>query len=197
NISNARFQGIELGVRHEPLVGFGFNLSGALQRGYYYNMPKNFYCSVPVPGCDNPSSPNYNPTNLNIVSGLNTNGIPVGYYNVSFNGNMRIPYSQGNAEISYRFPNTAFVAFGMTYYGNNNSLNEPPFGIGFATIRYPITHTVDLQISGDNIFNAWPGYLPIEGGGVAIPFAIGPPGATTGNVLGPATWRFILSTRMP
>jgi len=89
------------------------------------------------------------------------------------------------------------LLLGPTYYGNNNSLNEPPFGIGFATIRYPITHAVDLQISGDNIFNAWPGYLPIQGGGVAIPFAIGPPGATTGNVLGPATWRFVLSTRMP
>ncbi|HZT12549.1 MAG TPA: TonB-dependent receptor [Candidatus Baltobacteraceae bacterium] len=188
NISNARFEGIELELRRQPAVGFGFDLSGALQRGYYYNLPPYFYCSIPGPGC----TPDQN---LNIISGENTNGVGVGIGGLSYNGNMRIPYSQGNAEFSYSFSNGAYASLGETYYGHNNSLNEPAFGIGYATVRYPINDTLALQISGDNIFNAYPGYLPINGGGVAIPLYGGGTAATTGNVLGPATWRLMLMTR--
>jgi len=188
NISNARFEGIELELRRQPAVGFGFDLSGALQRGYYYNLPPYFYCSIPGPGC----TPDQN---LNIISGENTNGVGVGIGGLSYNGNMRIPYSQGNAEFSYTFSNGAYASLGETYYGHNNSLNEPAFGIGYATVRYPINDTLALQISGDNIFNAYPGYLPINGGGVAIPLYGGGTAATTGNVLGPATWRLMLMTR--
>lgn len=188
NISNARFEGIELELRRQPAVGFGFDLSGALQRGYYYNLPPYFYCSVPGPGC----TPDQN---LNIISGENTNGVGVGIGGLSYNGNMRIPYSQGNAEFSYSFSNGAYASLGETYYGHNNSLNEPAFGIGYATVRYPISDTLALQISGDNIFNAYPGFLPINGGGVAIPMYGGGTAATTGNVLGPATWRLMLMTR--
>lgn len=188
NISNARFEGLELTIRRQPAVGFGFELAGALEKGYYYNLPPYFYCSIPGPGC----TPDQN---LNIIAGQNTNGIPVGFYQVSYNGNMRIPYSQANAEISYTFRNSAYVALGDTYYGNNNSLNRPAFGIGYATIRYPISSNLSLQLSGDNIFNAYPGYLPILGGGNFMPLYNTGYGATTGNVLGPATWRIVLSTR--
>ncbi len=188
NISNARFEGIELSLRRTPEFGFGFNLSGALQKGYYYNLPPYFYCAVPGPGC----TPDQN---LNIIAGQNTNGDGIGVGGLSYNGNMRIPYSQGNAEFSYTFRNGAFAQFGDTYYGFNNSLNEPAFGIAYATLRYPITTMLQLQISGDNIFNAYPGYLPIYGGGVAIPLYGGQTAATVANVLGPATWRIVLSTR--
>ncbi|MFN2448527.1 MAG: TonB-dependent receptor domain-containing protein [Candidatus Baltobacteraceae bacterium] len=190
NISNARFEGIELTVRRQPSVGLGYNLSGALQKGYYYNLPPYFYCSVPGPGCTYDQ-------NLNVLAGQNTNGIPVGFYNISYNGNMRIPYAQGNGEISYTFRNKAYAEFGATYYGNNNSLNEPPFFIGYATLRYPLSNAIALQVSGDNIFNRYPGYLPVLGAGVPIGLANGQTGATTGNVLGPSTWRLVLSTRLP
>ncbi len=190
NISNARFEGIELSIRRDPAFGFGYNISGALQKGYYYNLPPYFYCSIPGPGC----TPDQN---MNILAGQNTNGDPVGYYNVSYNGNMRIPYSQGNAELSYRFHNGVYAEFGETYYGTNNSLNEPPFTIGYATLRFPVAPTLDLQVSGDNIFNRYPGILPIYGGGVPIGLYGGQTAATTGNVLGPATWRLVLSTKLP
>lgn len=186
NISNARFEGIELSLHRTPAVGFGYTLSGALQRGYYYNLPAYFYCSIPGPGCTQDQ-------NLNIIAGENTNGVGVGVGGLSYNGNMRIPYSQGYAEINYQFRDGVYASFGETYYGNNNSLNEPAFGIANATLRVPLTNRLDFQISGDNIFNAWPGYLPIYGGGVAIPLADGTSAATSGNVLGPATWRFLLN----
>lgn len=190
NISNARFEGIELAIRRQPAAGFGYTIAGALQKGYYYNLPPYFYCSIPGPGCTQDQ-------NLNIISGQNTNGIPVGFYNVSYNGNMRIPYSQAYGEISYTFRSGAYAALGDTYYGNNNSLNRPPFGIAYASVRYPITQSMSLQLSGDNIFNAYPGYLPILGAGNTIPLVGQLPGATTGNVLGPATWRLVLSTKLP
>jgi outer membrane receptor protein involved in Fe transport len=194
NISNARFEGIELSLQRSPAVGFGFNLSGALNRGYYYNLPPNFYCSF-IPTATNPCIPANYDQNLNIISGQNTNGLPVGFYGISYNGNMRIPYAQGNAEISYTFPNQMYASIGETFYGKNNSLNEPAFGIGYATLRFPVSKTLAFEISGDNIFNAYPGVLPVYGAGVPIDLANGGIAATNGNVLGPATWRFVIMTR--
>jgi outer membrane receptor protein involved in Fe transport len=195
NISNARFEGVELSIKRNPVVGFGFNLSGAIMRGYFYNLPPGFYCSVPTKACIN------NPTqwdqNLNIIAGQNTNGITDGFYAISYNGNMRIPYSQGNAELWYSFPNRAYLMFGETYYGNNNSLNERAFTIGYTTLRYPIGKRLAIEVSGDNIFNKYSGLLPVLGAGVPIPLANGWTGATTGNVLGPATWRLVLTTTLP
>ncbi|MBV8723740.1 MAG: TonB-dependent receptor [Candidatus Eremiobacteraeota bacterium] len=197
NISNFRFEGIELSLQRTPPVGWGFNLSGSLLRGYVYNLPPYFYCSTPGPRCQ------YN-QNLNIIANQNLNGEGIGSVSYSpFFGfgstigslNTRIPYAQGNAAVSYTFKNRAFVMLGTTYYGNNNSLNEPPFGYGYFTVRYPFTPMLSLQISGNNIWNAWPGVVPIYGSGVAIPLANGGTAATLGNVLGPATWTFLLTDR--
>ncbi|HEY5258521.1 MAG TPA: TonB-dependent receptor [Candidatus Baltobacteraceae bacterium] len=190
NISNARFEGIELSIRRSPTVGFGYLLAGSVQKGYYYDLPPYFYCSIPGPGCTQDQ-------NINIIAGQNTNGDGVGIGGLSYNGNMRIPYSQGNAEVSYSLANGAFASLGETYYGNNNSLNQPAFGIGYATLRYPLSKTLSLQISGDNIYNKFPGILPIYGGGVPIEVIGGQTAATIGNVLGPATWTFVLSTKLP
>jgi hypothetical protein len=104
-----------------------------------------------------------------------------------------VPYLQGNIEINYRLKNGAFALFGDTLHGKNNSLNEPPFGIAYASLSYPINNDVRVQISGSNIFNAWPGLFPTLGGGVAIPLANGQEGATLGNVVGPASYRFLLT----
>lgn len=190
NISNARFQGIELSIHRTPRVGLGYSISGSLQKGYYYDLPPYFYCSIPGPGCTQDQ-------NLNIIAGENTNGDGIGVGGLSYNGNMRIPYSQGNAEVSYTLRNGAYASFGDTYYGFNNSLNEPAFGIAYATLRYPIGRRLTLQLSGDNIFNAYPGFLPVYGGGVPIPLIGNQTAATVGNVLGPATYRLIFTAKLP
>lgn len=208
NISNARFAGLELGIRKAPTVGFGYSVSGALQRGYYYNLPPNFYCSEELKSQGVPC-PNQN---LNIIAGQNTNGVSVGSYPlsgaISYNGNMRIPYFQAYGEASYTFKGGLYASFGETVFGHNNSLNEPAVAIANATVRLPVNKHISFQISGDNIFNAYPGLLPIYGGGVPISLAGPAPcfcaastlpasAATTGNVLGPATWRFSFITTLP
>jgi hypothetical protein len=195
NISNFRFEGIEMQLQRIPPIGWGFTLAGALQKGYVYNLPPYFYCSSPGPHCQ------YN-QNLNIIANQNINGEGIGSVSYSpyfgFGStigslNTRIPYAQGNVAVSYTFRNHAFVMLGTTYYGNNNSLNEPPFGYGYFTVRYPFTRTLSLQISGNNIWNAWPGVIPVYGEGVAIPLANGGTAATLGNVLGPATWTLLVT----
>jgi hypothetical protein len=199
NISNFRFQGIEMQLQRIPPVGWGFTLAGALQRGYVYNLPPYFYCSSPGPRCQ------YN-QNLNIIANENLNGEGVGSVSYSpyfgFGStidslNTRIPYAQGNVAVTYTFKNHAFVMLGTTYYGNNNSLNEPPFGYGYFSARYPVTRLIALQISGNNIWNAWPGVVPIYGSGVAIPLANGGTAATLGNVLGPANWTLLVTSALP
>lgn len=196
NISNFRFEGIELQLQRAPHVGWGFDLAGSLMRGYVYNLPPYFYCSSPGPRCQ------YN-QNLNIIANQNLNGEGIGTVAFSpFFGfgstvgslNTRIPYAQGNASLSYAFPNGAYALLGTTYYGNNNSYNEPPFGYGYVTLRYSVTRSLALQISGNNIFNAWSGVVPIYGGGVSIPLAGGGTAATLGNVLGPATWTLLVTS---
>jgi hypothetical protein len=201
NLNNARFEGIELSLHRTPDYGFGYALAGAVQRGYAYNLPPNFYCSNPTVPC---TPANYN-TNLAIIAGNNFTGYGIGPYfgepiygGDSFNGfsNQNIPYLQGNVEISYRWRNGIYVAFGDTLYGKNNSLNEPPFAIAYATLRLPLTQKLALQVSGDNIFNTYSGLFPIVGGGVPIPLANGTQAATTANVLGPATYRFVIVQRL-
>ena len=192
NLSNSRFQGIELTLRHLPKYGFGYVASGALQRGYVYNLPPNFYCGFP-----GPCTPSTYNQNQNIIANENLNGTGIGFGSTVGSLNTRIPYAQGNVELSYTFKNNAYASFGETYYGNNNSLNEPPFGIAYLTLRQPFGDNFAFQVSGDNIFNAYHSLIPIYGGGVPISLAGGGTAATVANVLGPATYRFILTKAFP
>jgi outer membrane receptor protein involved in Fe transport len=192
NLSNARYEGIELTVKRVPAVGWGYSLAGSTQRGYAYDLPPSFYCGAP--GCI-PGVPKTYNNNLGIIAGENYIGEYVNNtgsttYGVS---NQAVPYLQGNAEISYRFRNGAFALFGETFYGKNNSLNEPPFWVGYLSLNYPINRDLAFQVSGYNIFNTYPQIFPIFGGGVTIPLSNGQSAGTIGNVLGPARYLFLLT----
>jgi len=173
-------------------------------RGYAYNVSPCLYSNTTT-------CPSYN-TLLGVVPNYNyTGGSPSqGFQTSGFTGvsNQNIPYLQGNLALNYTLRNGAFAEIGETVYGKNNSLNEPPFGIGYLTVRYPISHSIALQISGDNIFNAYSNIFPTVGAGVPIPLAGSPfsqqfgapagtllpaQGATTAGNLGPANWRFIIT----
>ena len=199
NLNNERFEGVELLARRQPATGLGWRLSGALQRGFAYNLPPCFYSST-VSNCAI-----FN-TNLAIVPGQNSSGNALSSTAGVINGfsNQSIPYFSANGELSYRFNNGIYASFGGTLYGKNNSLYEKPFSIAYASLRVPVADSLAIQISGDNIFNTLPGLFPIQGGGVPIPLAAVPTGspagtpafgASFGNVLGPATWRFVLTKR--
>lgn len=201
NLSNARFEGLELDVRRAPTVGWGFDLAASTQRGYAYNLPPCFYSNVITSsGID---CTQYT-TNLNIIAGQNFTGGAnfmgvtnqagkslIGSTGISAQ-NQNVPYFTGNAMLSYAFANGVYAQIGDTLLGKNNSYNEPPFGIGYASLRFPVTKTMALQVSGDNIFNAYSGLFPVAGTGVPIPLAGGGLAATNANVVGPARYQLTL-----
>ncbi|HEY8298289.1 MAG TPA: TonB-dependent receptor [Candidatus Baltobacteraceae bacterium] len=188
NLNNARFQGLELSLRHRPTTGFGYTLQGALQKAYAYNLPPYFYCSTPGPGC----TAN---TNLAIVAGQNFNGGGISGSGLSVGGfsNQNVPYAQGYGELSYRLANGAYAIVGETYFGKNNALNRAPFGVLSASVSYPLNDGLSLQLSGDNLTNQYPAVFPNFGGGLAIPLANGQAAATQANVLGPQILRVTLT----
>ncbi len=198
NLANARFQGIELALRRIPAQGLGFTLQGDLEKGYPYNLPPGFYCSAPAPGC----APT---TNLAIINGQNFYGGGISGNGFSPNGlsNQNLPYSQGFAELSDRTLNGWYGAVNLTYYGPNNSLNEPAFTVLGASIRAPLGNGVTFQISGDNLTNKYTGIWPVYGAssnlpsagsaGVPIPLANGSFAATQANVFSPRTFRFLVT----
>jgi hypothetical protein len=152
---------------------------------------------------------NYN-VNLPIIAGENFTGntfgtvygAPGGAFANSSVGasgfsNTAIPYLQGNAQVNWTSTGGIYAKLGEALYGKNNGYNLLPFGIGYATIRVPLTKTISFQVSGDNIFNAWTGLCLIVGGGIAYPLANGTLGATIGNTVGPATYSFQLTKTLP
>ncbi len=204
NLNNSRYEGIELSIKRVVAQGFGFDIGGAIQHSYAYNLPPNFYCTGKV-ALANCVPANYN-VNLPIIAGENFTGntfgtvygAPGGAFAASSVGasgfsNTAIPYLQGDASVNYTTKSGIYAQLGETLYGKNNSYNLPPFGIGYATIRVPLTKTLSFQVSGDNIFNAWTALFPTVGGGIAYPLANGTQGGTIGNTVGPATYSFQLS----
>jgi TonB dependent receptor len=204
NLNNSRYEGIELSIKRIVPQGFGFNISGAIQHAYAYDLPANFYCTGKAALSDCIPA-NYN-VNLPIIAGQNFTGNTfgtvyanpantVGLTTVGASGfsNTAIPYLQGDASVNYTSKGGIYVLLGETLYGKNNGYNLPPFGIGYASIRVPITKTISFQVSGDNIFNAWSGLFPIVGGGIAYPLANGTLGGTIANTVGPATYSFQLT----
>ena len=201
NLNLSRYQGLEVQLRRMPATGLGYALQGSLMRGYAYNLPPCFYSTTP-------SNCNALNTNVAIVPNVNFNGgtgfgpvqgqLPdgsgtVGFAKIGFS-NQNIPYLMGYAELNYTLPNGAKFILGDTLYGKNNSLNRPPFGVANFTAKYPIQKDIDVQVSGYNVFNAYNGLFPVwNGPSVAIPLANGQLGATEANVIGPSTWRFLLT----
>ena len=188
NLANARFEGIELGVRRVPQAGIGYTLQGSLQKGYAYNLPQYFYCSTPGPGCTQN-------TNLAVIPGQNFTGGGISGSGLSPNGfsNQNVPYAQGFGELNYRTLNGWYANVNGTYYGKNNSLNEPPFIVVGASLRVPIIQDLSFQVSGDNLTNMYSNVWGAFGAGVPIPLANGQFAATQANVLYPRTIRFLLT----
>jgi hypothetical protein len=219
NLADARFIGLELALKSHPSVGFGYTLQGALQRGYAYALPACFYSTTINPTTHQLDCTAFN-TNLAIIPGQNFTGNGEGGNGCGCNGfsNHAIPYAQGYAELSYRFPGGSSVYLGDQYLGKNNSAGKPPFWIMNAGTTLQFGSGIQLQINGYNLTNTYPNLWPDFGGGVPIPIAsypctgvvgttttcasvnAAPPGlgqaaGTMGQAFGPSRWQFQLIKR--
>jgi outer membrane receptor protein involved in Fe transport len=203
NVDNARYEGIELAVNRDPLTGFGFDVSGALIRAYPYNVSPCIYSNVFTGGVQNCTKAT---TNLGIISGANFNGSGSSGSNGSFaNGagsafnavsNHSIPYSQGYGSIHYRAPFGGLVEFGETYFGPNNSYEQPAFLVADGSVRIPLgKNGYSFQVSGYNLFDVYGGDVVTLAGGVGVPLYNGQTGLTNGNVVGPRTVNLTLEKK--
>jgi outer membrane receptor protein involved in Fe transport len=172
NVSQARYEGVEFGIRRDPRVGLGYAVQGALLRAYPYNISPSFYAG---------SGGSFT-TNLGVVPNINFGS----HLTVD---NQAIPYSQGYAEIRARTRHGELFLLGETYYGTNNSLNVPAFFVANATARTPVNKNAYVQLSVDNLFNALGGSLPVEYAGNNQPLVGGQFYASNANVIGPRVVR--------
>jgi outer membrane receptor protein involved in Fe transport len=215
NLGHARYQGVELGVNHAPLFGLGWVLQGSLQRAYTYNLPPFFYCAgstavvngVPVttppgPGC-------INNTNLAVIPNVNFGGQPTALSGAPNGvGSARVPYALGYGELNWTGHYGQYYNLGLTYFGPNNSYNEPPFAVVSANARWSITnHGTSLQLSADNLTNAYANPYTGFFNGIPLPLVKGATqtnpltgavesaglAATPGGNYGPANVRIIFT----
>jgi outer membrane cobalamin receptor len=174
NLGHSRYEGVELSIHRAPRVGVGYKLQGSLQRAYAYDLPPGFYSTAS----------GATTANLGILAGENFQGAGQGYNSLSPS---RVPYSQAYGELNRRFNSGAYGLLGITYYGNNNSYNEPPFAVVNGSFNQPLWKHGSLLFAINNITNAYSSFRFNIYGGIPTPLANGQLGLTSGNVIGPST----------
>jgi hypothetical protein len=163
-------------VRFKP-VGFGFIAQMAFPRTYVYGpLPANFYANG----------------NLAIIPGQNIAGgafFTPGENDVS---PIRVPYSQGYAEVSYKWPRGSRLSLGMLYEGSNNAYSRPAFETFNSNLELSLGSKAKLQLSVENLFDALDTRLPLAYQGIGVPLANGEVGLTNANALVPRTIRVMV-----
>jgi hypothetical protein len=161
NLGVARYEGIELLLNHAPLFGLGWRLQGSMQRAYTYNLPPFFYCAGstdPNTGVTTPPGPGcLNNTNLAVIPNINFGGQPTALAGSPNGiGSARVPYANGYGELNWTGHYGQYYNVGITYFGNNNAFNVPPFAVVSANARWSINNRgTTLQLSADNLTGAY------------------------------------------
>lgn len=178
NLGSSRYEGIELALYRAPALGAGFRVQGSLQRAFTYNLPTGFY----------DTAAGANTANLGVIPNINFQPSSLTFNGIS---NGRIPYSTGYAEFNYHWKRALFLV-GATYYGPNNSYNQPAFGVVNASVRYDLDRFTNLQLTGNNITSAYSTTIGSLQGGIGVPLVGGLLGAVPGVTVGPSNFHLVL-----
>jgi outer membrane receptor protein involved in Fe transport len=170
NLGTSRYEGVELSLTRAPNLGFGYQLQGALTRAYAYNIPASFYATPTGPVA----------VNFGLVPGVNYTIDSLGS---SSSGS--IPYSSGFGSLSYRWRNSGLLAFYTTYYGPNNSWNNPAFFVSSLSARIGVAANTTLQASVENLFDVYNSGTFNQYGGVPAIAVNGNYYPTASGTLGP------------
>lgn len=168
--------GVELSIVQFKPVGLGFIAQLSLPRTYVRG---------PI------AASTYAHGNLAILPGQNVAG---GAFFVAGENDVapiRVPYAQGYAEISYKWPRGSRASIGALYLGANNAYGRTAFATANANLEISVGDRGKLQFSVENLTDALDGALPIGFAGVGVPLADGGLGRTNANVLAPRTLRCI------
>jgi outer membrane receptor protein involved in Fe transport len=121
-----------LRYRYVPRAGFGFNLSASATRSIVEGVPNTAYNS----------SPAFPANNVQICG----NGLTSATSTC-------IPYLKGYGQLTYSVPGGTFIGLGVDYEGKNNSYFQPPFAQVDLTFRRPITKSLEVLVSAENLLN--------------------------------------------
>jgi outer membrane receptor protein involved in Fe transport len=128
-----RSYGLEVTFSKNPSAGFGYTVTGSLNRAYYDQFGLAFYESL-------------NGSTTTILNGKQLDGTS------SFTS--QIPYFKGLAEVNYRTENgRSGWTLGDSYYGNNNSTGGPPYFYAYGSIYTTVAKALRLSLSCQNLFN--------------------------------------------
>jgi hypothetical protein len=149
NVARLRTEMATLKYRYAPPVGFGFNIAAAAVRSIVDGIPLAAYNS----------SPAFPVNNAQICgNGLFTPGIPT-----------CIPYLKGYGQLTYSARGGTYAALGVDYEGKNNAYYQPPFVQVDLTVRRPVTRSLELLMSVQNVLNTNNFMnLPAPNAGVAL-----------------------------
>lgn len=75
----------------------------------------------------------------------------------------RVPYAQGYAEISYKWPRGSRASIGALYVGSNNAHGAPAFATLNSNLELSLGARAKLQFSAENLTNALANRPPVFG----------------------------------
>jgi hypothetical protein len=73
----------------------------------------------------------------------------------------RIPYAQGYAELSYKWPHGSRASIGALYVGSNNAYGAPAFATLNSNLELSLGPRAKLQFSAENLTNALANRVPM------------------------------------
>lgn len=73
----------------------------------------------------------------------------------------RVPYSQGYAELSYKWPRGSRLSIGMLYVGSNNAYGAPAFETLNSNLELSLGARAKLQFSVQNLTDALANRMPV------------------------------------
>lgn len=137
NLSQSRYAGVNLDIRHDVPKGIYWHGALGLSRAYVVNVPAGFY--------NDPTVPCKNCANTYILTGSNFNGF----------FQSTVPYANGTAQIGYRWSPGKYIDLSPTYYGNGNPYYVPAFVEFDAHAGFALTKNVSLLVTFRNITGAY------------------------------------------
>ncbi len=168
-------EGFEFALQQFKRVGLGFIAQVSLLRTYVNAAPFS------AGGTEN----------LAVVPNTNVTGGSPFVPGANDIAALRAPYAQGYAEISYKWPRGSRASLGALYLGANNPYARAAFAQFNANLELSLGSFSKLQISVQNLTNAYDAPLPLAYAGEAVPLITGAAAPLNAGVVGPRTIRFM------
>src|SRR5579884_1512242 len=168
-------EGAEISLQQFKRAGLGFITQLAFTRTYADAAPPYFGDTA----------------NLAVIPGVNLNGGSPFVQGADDVAPLRIPYVQGYAEISYKWPRGSRASIGAQYWGANNAYTRPAFAQLNANLELSLGNFSKFQISVQNLTNVYGDGLPVAFGGIGISLVNGTIAGVSAGVAGPRTVRFM------